>query len=331
MIPSISIILPVYNAEKYLRECVDSVLKIGERVDWELILVDDGSKDSSASICDEYAKLDGHVRALHLENGGVSNARNMGVAAATKNFVTFIDADDWIDADAFACAFHEFVDFDCDLGFTSFVRVEKGKSKEQQLEFGKSRRLTDDEKMVLLQTRLAPGIRFMGSVWRNFYSRKLVSALSFDTTLCFQEDVLFNIAAVNKAANVAILNKSFYYYRVNEDSANFNKSTNSVQNRVAARERMVEWSRENGVDLSFALMCRHCPIYARRFANAACENPRGIKRIKELWKIHREIPRQEIRLWKSDFFGESFLPYVLLRRIGLDFLGFVFLCIRFLF
>ena len=331
MTASVSIVLPVYNAEKYLRECVDSVLKIGERLDWELILVDDGSKDSSASICDEYAKFDDHVRVLHLENGGVSNARNIGIAAATKNFVTFIDADDWIDADAFASAFHEFVDFDCDLGFTSFVRVEKGKSKVQLLDFGKSRRLTNEEKMTLLQTRLAPGIRFMGSVWRNFYSRKLVSSLSFDTSLRFQEDVLFNIAAVNNAANVAILNKSFYYYRVNENSANFNESTNSVQNRVAAWERMLLWSNENGVDLSFALMCRHCPIYARLFAKAARENPRGIKRIKALWKIHREIPCQEIRYWKPEYFGKSFSPYVLLRRIRLDFLGFVFLFFRFFF
>lgn len=331
MIPSISIILPVYNAEKYLRECVESVLKIGERLDWELIVVDDGSKDSSPSICDGFAKLDGRVRVFHLENGGVSNARNVGIANATKEFVTFIDADDWIDADAFVKAFHEFVGYDCDLGFTSFVRVEKGESKEQRLDYGESRQLTNDEKMVLLQMRLAPGIRFMGSVWRNFYSRTLVSALSFDTTLCYQEDVLFNIAAVNNAARVAVVNRSFYYYRVNEDSANFNKSTNSVRNRIATRMRMVEWSRKNGVDLSFALMCRHCPIYARRFANAAHENPRVTKRIKELWKIHCEIPHQEIRQWKPGFFGGSFLPYVLLRRFGLDFLGFVFLCVRFLF
>lgn len=331
MSPSISIILPVYNAEKYLRECVDSVLRIGERLDWELILIDDGSKDSSPSICDSFAEVNSRVRVLHLENGGVSNARNVGIAAATKDFVTFIDADDWIDADAFACVFHEFVDFGCDLGFTSFVRVENGRGKEQPIDFGKSRRLTDSEKMTLLQMRLAPGIRFMGSVWRNFYSRKLVSALSFDKTLRFQEDVLFNIAAVYNAAKVAIVNEIFYYYRVNEDSANFNKSTNSVQNRIAAWERMAEWSCENGVDLSFALMCRHCPIYARLFANASREYPRGIKRIKALWKIHRDLPHQEIRQWKTEYFGNSFLPYVLLRRIGLDLLGFVFLFFRFLF
>jgi glycosyltransferase involved in cell wall biosynthesis len=329
MSASISIILPVYNAEKYLRECVDSVLKIGERLDWELILIDDGSKDSSPSICDSFAEVNFRVRVLHLENGGVSNARNVGMAAATKDFVTFIDADDWIDADAFASAFREFVGYDCDLGFTSFVRVENGREKEQLLDFGKSRRLTDREKMTLLQSRLAPGLHFMGSVWRNFYSRKLVSALSFDTTLRFQEDVLFNIAAVNNAANVAIVNKSFYYYRVNEDSANFNKSTNSVQNRIAARERMASWSRENGVDLSFALMCRHCPIYARLFAEASHEHPRGFKRFNALWKIHREISSEESKQWKPDFWGKSFAPYSVLCRKGFRFLGFLYLCLRF--
>ena len=331
MIPSISIILPVYNAEKYLRECVDSVIKIGEKLDWELILVNDGSRDSSPSICDEYAETNSRVRALHLENCGVSNARNVGMASATKDYVTFIDADDWIDFDAFVSTFQKFIGYNCELGFTSFVKVEKGQGKERRLDFGESRRLTNSEKMNLLQMRLAPGIRFMGSVWRNFYSRKLVSTLSFDTTLRFQEDVLFNIAAVNNAANVAIINNSFYYYRVNEDYANFNKSTNSVQNRIAARECMMAWSRESGVDLSFALMCRHCPIYARLFANASHDNPSVFKRIKAFWKIHREIPRQEIRLWKPEYFGKSFLPYVFLRRFGLDFFGLVYLIVRFLF
>ena len=327
---SVSIILPVYNAEKYLQECVDSVLKIGNRLDWELVVVDDGSKDSSPSICDAFAACNASVHVLHVENGGVSRARNLGIAASTKEFVTFIDADDWIDADAFVDAFCEFALFDCDLGFTSFVRVENGKSKEQLLDFGESRRLTENEKMTLLQTRLAPGIRFMGSVWRNFYSRKLVSALSFDLTLCFQEDVLFNIAAVNNATSVAVVNKSFYYYRVNEDSANFNKMTNSVQNRITAVERMAMWARDNGIDLSFALMRRRCPIYARMFANAARENPRGVKRIKALWKIHSGIPFEESKQWKSSFWGKSFVPYSVLSRYGFRFLGFLFLCFRFI-
>lgn len=327
---SVSIILPVYNAEKYLQECVDSVLKIGNRLDWELVIVDDGSKDSSPSICDALAACNVSVHVLHVENGGVSRARNLGIAASTKAFITFIDADDWIDADTFVEAFREFADFDCDLGFTSFVRVEKGKRKEQQLDFGESRRLTENEKMVLLQTRLAPGIRFMGSVWRNFYSRNLVQVLSFDTSLCFQEDVLFNIAAVNNATNVAVVNKSFYYYRVNEESANFNKSTNSVQNRMAAWNCMLQWARENGVDLSFALMCRHCTIYARLFANAARENPRGMRRIKALWKIHSSIPSEEYKQWKPIFWGKSFIPYSVLSRYGFRFLGFLILCLRFI-
>ena len=133
MSASISIILPVYNAEKYLRECVDSVLKIGERLDWELVLVDVGSKDSSSALCDEYEKLDVHVRVLHLENGGVSNARNVGIAAATKDFVTFVDADDWIDADAFEKSFLSFVQFDAELGLVPFYSSESGKIKENPL------------------------------------------------------------------------------------------------------------------------------------------------------------------------------------------------------
>ena len=330
MIPSISIILPVYNAEKYLRECVDSVLKIGDGLDWELVAVDDGSKDSSASICDEFAKLDGRVRVFHLENGGVSNARNVGIANATKEFVTFIDADDWIDADAFVKAFLTFFNFNAELGFVPFFSFEDGMCKEIPLSIGDDRILSPEEKEDVLKRRLGAGLGLNGFVWRCFFSKALVAGIEFDTSLKYNEDVLFCLKTLYKAQKVAAVNLAYYYYRVNQTQQSVGKGTYSLENRIAGWNKIKEWALSNRIDFEFALMRRRCPIYARLFANAARENPRVMKRIKELWKIHREIPRQEIRQWKPGFFGGSFLPYVLLRRFGLDFLGFVFLCVRFL-
>ena len=97
--PTISIIVPVYNSEKYLDACIDSILSQSFR-DFELILVDDGSKDSSAQICDEYASQDTRVRVIHKANGGVSAARNDGLDIAKGEYITFIDSDDWVERES---------------------------------------------------------------------------------------------------------------------------------------------------------------------------------------------------------------------------------------
>ena len=93
--PKISVIVPVYNTEKYLHHCIDSILS-QTFTDFELLLIDDGSKDSSGAICDEYAAKDNRVRVFHKENGGVSSARNLGLDNATGEWIAFVDADDYL-------------------------------------------------------------------------------------------------------------------------------------------------------------------------------------------------------------------------------------------
>lgn len=95
-----SVVVPVYNVEKYLRECVDSILS-QTFTDFELILVDDGSKDSSGAICDEYAQKDNRVKVIHKENGGLSDARNFGTDAANGEYVVYVDSDDYISGNDF--------------------------------------------------------------------------------------------------------------------------------------------------------------------------------------------------------------------------------------
>ena len=99
MKPIVSIIVPVYNAEKFLNRCVDSILG-QEYKDFELILVDDGSRDMSGSICDAYAKTDERVVVIHKENSGVSDTRNQGIERAKGTYLQFVDSDDWLTPDA---------------------------------------------------------------------------------------------------------------------------------------------------------------------------------------------------------------------------------------
>ena len=98
--PELSVIVPVYNAEKYLHKCVDSILNQTYR-DFELLLVDDGSPDQCGRICDAYATQDPRVKVIHKPNGGVSEARNVGLDKAKGNYISFIDPDDWVEPDLF--------------------------------------------------------------------------------------------------------------------------------------------------------------------------------------------------------------------------------------
>ena len=96
LLPEVSIIVPVYNAEAYLEKCINSILAQCFK-DFELLLIDDGSKDKSGEICDKYASLDNRIQVFHKQNNGVSSARNIGLDRAKGKWITFIDSDDWID------------------------------------------------------------------------------------------------------------------------------------------------------------------------------------------------------------------------------------------
>ena len=101
-IPQISIVVPVYNVEKYLERCIDSILA-QTFTDFELLLINDGSKDSSGLICDKYAEKDSRIRVFHKENEGVSRARNLGISNARGRWLGFIDSDDWVDKEYLHC------------------------------------------------------------------------------------------------------------------------------------------------------------------------------------------------------------------------------------
>lgn len=117
MRPIISIIVPVYNTEKYLDKCIQSVLA-QTYTNWELLLIDDGSTDSSGAICDKYAAEDNRIRVFHKENGGVSSARNLGLDNAQGEWISFVDADDWIENSMLHDAYQKAMDENAEIIFT---------------------------------------------------------------------------------------------------------------------------------------------------------------------------------------------------------------------
>lgn len=124
--PEISVIVPIYKVEAYLRRCVDSILA-QTFTDYELWLVDDGSPDKCGEICDEYAKRDARIRVIHKPNGGLSDARNAALDQATGNYISFVDSDDWVTPDFLESLYHALVDNRADLAVCNIIKAIDGK------------------------------------------------------------------------------------------------------------------------------------------------------------------------------------------------------------
>lgn len=123
----ISIIVPVYNVEKYLTKCIDSITNQTYK-DLEIILVDDGSTDNSGQICDQYAKKDNRIKVIHKENGGLSDARNVGIKNSTGEYLSFIDSDDYIDKDMIECLYNAITNANSDIAVCGkYIEEETGK------------------------------------------------------------------------------------------------------------------------------------------------------------------------------------------------------------
>ena len=210
MNPKVSIIIPIYNAEKHLRRCVDSVLK-QDFEDFELILMNDGSRDSSGMICDTYAEKDERVRVVHKENSGVSDTRNQAMTLARGEYLQFLDSDDWITPDATGLLVRMAKEHDCEMVIADFYRVigerlsPKGKIREDGI---LSR---EDFAMEMMEN---PADFYYGVLWNKLYRRDIIEKnnLCMDKDISWCEDFIFNMEYIRHVKQVYALHVPMYYY-----------------------------------------------------------------------------------------------------------------------
>lgn len=215
--PKISIVIPIYNVERYLPRCLDSIL-CQTLVDWECILVDDGSTDKSGDICDMYSKKDSRIITLHKKNGGVGSARNMGLDIASGEWITFIDADDYIDENFFSVLYSETISQPHTLLITSPCMVVKEQIKTKRKWNNPPKEQTTKEYLECLLARDSVSLE----VWGKLYRRSAVKNIRFDVNIKIGEDWLFLVSFafdnINKG-NVVNLSSTGYNYFIREDSA----------------------------------------------------------------------------------------------------------------
>lgn len=210
MQPTVSIIVPVYNAEATLRRCVDSILNQDYR-DFELILVNDGSQDGSGAICDAYAAQDPRVTAIHKPNTGVSDTRNLAISRAQGTYLQFLDSDDWITPDATTLLVQTAQQHSCDLVISDFYRVVGERV---------SRKGDIDDDTVLSREEYAahmmenPADFYYGVLWNKLYRRSIVERwhLRMDPEISWCEDFMFNLEYIRHAETFCALQVPIYYY-----------------------------------------------------------------------------------------------------------------------
>lgn len=240
--PFVSLIIPVYNAEKYLRRCLNSAMEQTWK-DMEVIVVNDGSTDSSLEICREYEQMDSRFRIINKENTGVSDSRNQAIAAARGEYLQFMDSDDWLTPDATEILVQTAVNHNCDLVIADFYRVDKAVFTEKQ--HIRERGLLTREQFAEYMMQ-DPADYYYGVLWNKLYRRKIITDhdLHMDANLRWCEDFLFNLRFIRHAERFAAVQAPIYYYMKRKGSL---VST--------------DWKKANTVLLKFHLLKEYKELY----------------------------------------------------------------------
>ena len=210
MSPTVSIIVPVYNAEDFLPRCIDSILA-QEFHDFELLLMDDGSSDGSPAICDRYAQQDRRVHVVHKQNSGVSDTRNQAISMAKGTYLQFVDSDDWLAPNATSLLFQAALGGQCDMVIADFYRVVDDRLAQKG---------DIEESGVMTRECFAghmmenPADFYYGVLWNKLYRRDIIEAhqLRMDPAISWCEDFMFNLEYIRWAKRFVAIHVPIYYY-----------------------------------------------------------------------------------------------------------------------
>lgn len=220
----ISVIVPVYNVEKYLEQCVDSILQ-QTITDLEVILVDDGSTDKSALICDEYQVRDTRIKVLHKQNGGLMSAWTAGVQMSKGDYIGFVDSDDWIDSDMYMTLYQTAVKSSADIVLCGWIREGKNKREKEPMYIESGKYDRDS-----LEKNIFPKMLSFGKMLERYISPNRVTKLFkrelleknfkyFDEKVSIGEDLITSFSCILDAKSIYMLAEYFpYHYRLNESS-----------------------------------------------------------------------------------------------------------------
>lgn len=209
----ISIIAPVYQVEKYIGQCIESVINQTFK-NFELILIDDGSKDKSGNICDEYAKRDKRIHVVHTENKGAASARNRGLDLATGKYIAFVDGDDYLAENMLDKLYKVITQENCDVVVCDFLNLHANPDKDFSLQLSDSK-VSGREILSHLKNQKNYGVWTI--VWNKLYKKEILKDLRFPEGKYF-EDEIFSDQLYLRCNEVQVISDVLYYHRVLETS-----------------------------------------------------------------------------------------------------------------
>lgn len=230
----VSVIVPVYNVENFICECIDSILNQTYNY-LEIILIDDGSKDRSGELCDKYANIDNRVTVIHKKNGGLSDARNYGLNIASGDFVSFIDSDDYVDNNYIEELLMAIVSNNSDIAVAAIQHFnEKRMLNKRKIETECS--LSKDEAIK----ELFYSKNISNSVCNKLFKRHLFDNIRFPINKLY-EDEYVTYKLFHLAQKVSFVNKVSYYYRFNAKSITHSKFSEKELDRVYASIEKIDF------------------------------------------------------------------------------------------
>lgn len=231
--PKISVIVPVYNVEKYLSRCIDSILA-QTFTDFELLLIDDGSTDNSGRICDGYAGKDNRIRVFHKENGGVSSARNLGLDNAKGEYIAFIDADDWIEIEYLNLLYSTLREQNADIVACDYI-IER---KHSSLYINQDYRC---DIVCIIKKLLNNDLK--GYLWNRLFTKKLFinNNIHFPEGIGMWEDLLIIVDLYIKAKHICYLPNALYHYWLsNPLSATYSFNEEKMRQKIYVSKLLEE-------------------------------------------------------------------------------------------
>lgn len=310
-LPLVSIVVPVYNVEKYLERCLKSIIQQTYLM-LEIILVDDGSTDSSGEICDKYSEMDERIQVIHKENGGLSEARNVGIDKACGKYIAFIDSDDWVTEDYISDMYIALKENDSDVAVCGMIKTSKEDFRRKKVEEENSVYSNDEAIRQLLYRRIST------SAWGKLYKKALWEERRFKVGKLY-EDVEPLYFILKKSKKIVVINKRNYFYFCRPGSIVNQKFSIRKMDYVESCKKVLEYVTKDYPQYEKAAMSRL--IWAEIHVLMHMDNPKDYPNEYELliqdvkknrWMILKDKQNKVITRMVV---GLSFMGYKLLKAI----------------